>query len=604
MTIFAGVVCRRPNASPPPDLCDAMRRSLSRASGESAIEIRYPHAWLAKVDLGAFGASGLVSGQPGATSLLAGEPLLATDAPDVARTRHDDLQILHSNWQLGDETALQSARGAFCAAHYDPARARLLLVADKLALRPIYYHADDDHIVFATALRVLEGAVRAGLDLRALTEMATLGIALGDRTPYDTVRALHAAEIIEFRGGDLTRRRYWRWDDIAPSTRPHAELVHEAYARFQSAVAVRLRGAASAAAFLSGGLDSRCVVTALRDRGVRVRTFNFGVPGTQDESFGAEYARAVGTAHVNRPMPSGGEPKFSMLMASALRETAPPAPAHIVWSGDGGSLGTGHIYQTQAMIDDLRAGRDDSAIERYLQQQGAQVSRRLFQNDIAGQLADMPRQGIREELADLHCADPGRKVHFFLLLNDQRRHLWNHFEDIDLHRLEFQLPFFDSDFLESMAELTIDRCLYHRFYAEWLECFPPVIMSVPWQAYPGHVPCPIRPSGQLVYQWGDGLRMFRAKEKDSLLRRAAELVDAEEFPHDLMNRRALRVASWVYRSGAADYGYVIHQANLFYSYWRRARHSPPGGGAHAPPQRTRTMRGVVKRISGSWFRRQ
>src|SRR5436189_143421 len=92
---------------------------------------------------------------------------------------------------------LAGARGAFCAVHYHPDAGRLTLVTDKLGVRPLYYWIGDDHVIFATALRVLEGLaeVPKQMDLRAVTEAACFRFPLGDRTPYQDVYALHAAEI-------------------------------------------------------------------------------------------------------------------------------------------------------------------------------------------------------------------------------------------------------------------------------------------------------------------------------------------------------------------------------------------------------------------------
>jgi hypothetical protein len=600
MTIFAGIVCRSAGDQPPSEVCDALRGALSRSAGDVVSEFRYPNAWFAKVDIGAFASRGVIADLPGPLSMLAGEPLLETDHPDVARSRGDDLEELHASWAGDDWRALRRARGAYCAAHYDPARSRLLLIADKLALRPIYYRVDADRVVFATALRVVERSGPTEVDLRAVTEMATLGVALSDRTPYANVRALLAGEVLAIDGAaGIIRHQYWRWDDVAPSDRPPADLVRQAYDRFQSAVSCRLRGETSATAFLSGGLDSRCVVTALRTRGVRVRTFNFGIPGTQDEAFGSQYARAIGTDHVSVPMPLEGDPNFSVLMSASLGVSLPaggrPADSRMAWSGDGGSVGTGHTYQTREMVDDLRAGRVDAAVDRFVQQQGARLARRMFRPDIAERLASVPREGIHEELDGLHCADAGRKLHIFLLLNDQRRHLWNHFEDVDRHRVEFQLPFFDSQFITAMLEVPIDRCLYHAFYADWLDCFAPVIKMVPWQAYPGHLPCPIMAPDNLVHQWEtERIHALRTHAKSALLRRANELMDAKAFPHEIMNRHALRLASWVYRAGAADYGYVIRQASLFYSYWSRSSSSQTAVLHSAGAGRSPTSRGDAR----------
>ena len=43
--------------------------------------------------------------------------------------------------------------------------------------------------------------------------------------------------------------------------------------------------------------------------------------------------------------------------------------------------------------------------------------------------------------------------------------------------------------------------LEHRFYMDWLAQFPNGLNTVPWQAYPGHVPCTLPSPPGLKYQW-------------------------------------------------------------------------------------------------------
>ncbi len=576
MTIFAGVFSRR--GSPLPDsACDTLRRSVSRDTRDAVQEFADAHLFLVKVDIGAFPDRGFLIRSGGTVSVLAGEPLLATADPGMARARSADLALLHEGWDRGDSNLLKTARGVFCAAHYHPRDRRLTLLVDKLGLRPLYYWIGDEYVVFATALRILEALpqVPKQMDLRAVTEMVCLGVPLGDRTPYTGVQLLRAAEMVQVSAGGVARSQYWRWDHIQPSDAPEPELLQRAYDRFSAAVACRLRGNAVTTAFLSGGLDSRCVVAALRSQGAHVRTFNFGLPRTQDHVFGTEFARACGAEHVSVPMKPAVEIRFSTLMTDAMQAFPPgdakPERRRIVWSGEGGSLGTGHIYQTRHMVELLRAGRSEEAITLFLDRQGAHVPRRLFRRDLAESLARIPREGMCEELQELRLSDPGRGIHMFLLLNDQRRHLGTHFEDIDLHRLEFEVPFFDSDFLQTILETPIDLCLYHRFYVNWLGLFPAVVTSVPWQTYPGHVACPIPVPEGLHYQWESRRpKAVRTAIKRALRHRMDHMLAAPRFPDDLLRKSALRLAGWLHQTGVRDYGYVLTHATLYYTYWSRS----------------------------------
>jgi len=241
----------------------------------------------------------------------------------------------------------------------------------------------------------------------------------------------------------------------------------------------------------------------------------------------------------------------------------------LVWSGDGGSVGLGLVYITSDVVRLLRNGQLKKAIDVFLYQQGSALPRGLFKKErYASMISAFPSIGVLEEIEDIHCKDEAREFHIFLLLNDQRRHLSAHFEDIDLHRLEFHLPFFDSLFLESILEVPLDHCLFHRFYTEWFDLFPTIVKSVPWQTYPGHEPCPLPTPEGLRYQWQPGhFRDLNEKKKQNSLKTASLLLKDKEFPSEFISKTKLRMATWAFRSGMRDYGYVISTARTFQKYW-------------------------------------
>jgi hypothetical protein len=181
---------------------------------------------------------------------------------------------------------------------------------------------------------------------------------------------------------------------------------------------------------------------------------------------------------------------------------------------------------------------------------------------------EIPRQGIREELERLDCADRGRAFHLFVMLNDQRRHLASFFENIDVDRLEFHLPFFDADFLEPILSSPIDGFLKHEFYMKWLEYFPPVTTSQPWQAYPGHVPCSLPVSQELRYQWGDRLYPddFYKQAREALVRDTRIRLQSPEFPSTVISKRRLQIASWLTRFGIRNYDYLLEMAGVYCRY--------------------------------------
>jgi hypothetical protein len=573
MTILAGIFSRHKDHSLSDTVCEELKLIISRNPKDEILTFKDDRVFLAKVDIGAYDEPAMRVDPTGSVSMLGGELLLALEDGSLFRTRTYDLDLLHQECDRENWEFLKKANGVFCAIHYQPKKGKLTLMADKLCIRSMYYWVSEEYVVFATALRILETLrfIPKKMDIRGVTELASMGFPLGTRTPYTDIKMLKAAEIMQIVGNEIYSSQYWRWDEIPQSNQTEEELLEEAYFGFEKAIVRRLRTDTGTAAFLSGGLDSRSIVAELRSRNVSVHTFNFSLDRTQDQMLGAEFARKIGSIHtqVLREMNS----YWSIMMASSLRESKYRNSWHVerpqlVWSGDGGSVGVGHLYLSQVIVNLIRERKLDAAIKAFLDQEKLAVVKGLLKVNIAHYLSEIFELGIREELNDIHSDDPGRGFHIFLLLNDQRRHLSNHFEDIDLHRIEFHLPFFDGDFLSSILKCPVDLCLGHRFYVKWLRFFPPIVTSVPWQAYPGHEPCPLPIPEGLSYQWEPNyFKRLQKEKKRDLLEKAHNLLTGKDFPSDIMSKEKLKLAKWVYWLGLRDYGYVIKTADIYYKYW-------------------------------------
>lgn len=574
MTLIAGILSR--NDQPVADsACASLRRAISRNSVDEVQIFKDHRSFFAKVEIGAFRDPGVFHDATGALSLLAGEALLGN--LDIAANRLKDLTTIHEQAIRANWNVLREADGTFCIVHYQPQTETLYLVADKVGVRPLYFWLDDNLVVFASALRILEELpfVPKKMDLRAVTEIVALGTPLADRTPYAGIFLLKPAEIVQIRNQKISRSSYWRWDEIKTETSPEPIRLAAVYDRFQTAIKRRNRNDETTVAYLSGGLDSRCIVAALCHEGVRVRTVNFARPGTQDYYFGNDFADKMGSIHQSIPKERGDSvPDYSSLMAKAQAEMnrihGSVERPQLVWSGEGGSMLLGHIHLSEALIELMRAGKIDRAIEEFVRMEQLDVPVKLLRPQVSNSVRDVIKQGLHEELDQLHAEDAGRNFYLFLVQNDQRRKLMAHFENLDLHRLEFQLPFFDAAFLTSVIATPLDWCLKHRFYNKWLSLLPAPVTSVPWQAYPGHEPCPLPVPEDLAYQWDDS---YRAEEDESrkqkVIEQASQLLRSADFPDQILTRRNLRLAKWIHSIGWRDYKYAIEAAQTYYAYWQK-----------------------------------
>lgn len=572
MTLIAGIFSRN-NQTPTAVDCASLRRAISRNPSDEIETFRDRRSFFAKVDIGAFGEPGSFIDANGALTLLAGELLISRDVS----SRIKDLKLVHKEALTRNWNVMREAEGTFCLVHYQPQTGTVVLATDKLGVRPLYFWMDENLVVFASALRILEelSFVPKKMDLRAVTEVVALGAPLADRTPYANISRLKSAEIVKITNEGAARSCYWRWDEIEVSEDPEPACLARVYDRFQTATKRRIRNDRDTAAYLSGGLDSRCTVAALCDNGVRTRTVNFARPGTQDYFFGKDFAAKIGSIHQSIPKERGDSvPDYSSLMAKTLggfdHDNCCSERPRLVWSGEGGSVLLGHVHLNESIVDLMRAGKIGRAIEAYVQREQIDVPLKLFQPQILENVRDVVAQGIRDELSEVHSEDAGRNFYFFLMCNDQRRKLTSHFENIDLHRLEFQLPFFDGAFLTSVVATPLDWCLRHKFYLKWLAHFPKPVAAVPWQAYPGHEPCPLPILADLAYQWDETYQAAEdLSQMQNVISQASELLRAIDFPNRILNRRKFRLATWIHARGWRDYRYAIEAAQTYHQYARR-----------------------------------
>jgi len=573
MTIFAGAYSLNPNIPLPTALLDELRGAVSRSPLDTPQEFAAKGFLALKVDIDAFAEPGSHTDPEGNLTLLAGEPLLRDGEGNREWNRARDAELLHADFARASQAGLTRARGTFCGLYYGAAGHRLDLFVDKIGVRPLYVWVGPQFVVFSTALRILEAvpSVPKQFDLRGVTELVALGYALADRTPYQGINMLRSGEMISVEAGKVKRAPYWRWDGPLDTSVDYTKAVERSYKEFIKAIERRHRDSPIAAAFLSGGLDSRVIVGGLAANGSEVYTVNYAPDRSQDQVFAQLVADKLGIHHkqieTNAKNVAQGYRKDAVskwLDQTFAGKTNGKAP--LVWSGDGGSVGLGNVYMTPEIVDAMESGNIALAVTLF-HKKGTPST--IFKRAVQEKLRRLPLDGIAEEIAAIDSPDAGRRFHLFLMFNDQRRHLAQHFEDIDVDRIEFELPFFDADFLESVLRMPNDWFMAHRFYMDWLAHFPNGLNTIPWQAYPGHVPCMLPSPPGLRYQWEE----YYDKSMYAQLRRAAAkrtrtMLAAPRFPDHIISRHSLRLAGLLTGVGVRDYRYLIRTAGIFQRYWQ------------------------------------
>jgi asparagine synthase (glutamine-hydrolysing) len=210
------------------------------------------------------------------------------------RTRSDTETIIHAYEEWGDD-CVQRLRGMFAFALWDEPRRRLLMVRDRLGVKPLYYQWDGSTIVFGSEIKALlqHPSVRREWAPEALDAFLAFQYIPAPGSIYRHIAKLPPAHLMVVDEAGTTMKRYWelRFPD-EPARASEDALLDELEARIDESVRLRLIGDVPLGAFLSGGIDSSVVVAAMRKMSPgRVVTTSVGFA---EHAFNElEYARTV-----------------------------------------------------------------------------------------------------------------------------------------------------------------------------------------------------------------------------------------------------------------------------------------------------------------------
>jgi asparagine synthase (glutamine-hydrolysing) len=216
------------------------------------------------------------------------------------RTLSDTETIVHAYEQWGDD-CIQRFRGMFAFAIWDAPARRLLLVRDRLGVKPLYWTLAGNRLLFASEIKgILEsGLVTASPNQRVLPEvLATRGTA-GEETMFEGIYKLLPGHRLIFENGRVRAEKYWELPLDGPDPDlerlPDRAIIDRFRSLLQESVRLRLMSDVPLGMFLSGGIDSSAIA-ALMAREIDRPVDTFSVAFADRRFSELEYARAVARA--------------------------------------------------------------------------------------------------------------------------------------------------------------------------------------------------------------------------------------------------------------------------------------------------------------------
>ncbi|MBE0411089.1 MAG: asparagine synthase (glutamine-hydrolyzing) [Anaerolineales bacterium] len=215
-------------------------------------------------------------------------------------TKSDTETIIHAYEQYGDD-CVHYLNGMFSFAIWDSRKNRLLLVRDRLGIKPLYYYLGPDLLVFSSELKALLAHPQTprDIDLNAVDHFLTLEYIPAPYTILKGICKLPAGYRLIVENGRVKTEQYWDLE-FQPVDLDEEKILETLDDLLRDAVKSRLMADVPLGVFLSGGIDSAAVVSYMSEvSDLPVKTFSigFGDPTYNELPYARLVSNQFGTQH-------------------------------------------------------------------------------------------------------------------------------------------------------------------------------------------------------------------------------------------------------------------------------------------------------------------
>jgi asparagine synthase (glutamine-hydrolysing) len=214
-----------------------------------------------------------------------------------------DTEVLlraYEHWGIG---CLDRLIGMFSFAIWDSRQEALFVARDRLGIKPLYYHSQDQQFAFASELRSLlaVGFVDKSINPTGLYHYLSFGHSKAPETIVNSVRELKPGHYFWIdKNGNWEEKQYWNPFDSEGSPPTGAEIQQQVKNSIEEAVRCRRVSDVPLGAFLSGGIDSSVVVGTLAsasDDPITTLTIGFQEKQFDESEYSQEVADRFKTNH-------------------------------------------------------------------------------------------------------------------------------------------------------------------------------------------------------------------------------------------------------------------------------------------------------------------
>jgi asparagine synthase (glutamine-hydrolysing) len=178
------------------------------------------------------------------------------------KTSSDTEVILKMYEEYGTE-CINKLNGMFAFLIYDKIRNQVIAARDHFGIKPLYYHLDNENIMFASEIKALlkHPKIKTEVNQDGLDDYLTFQFILGNSTLFNGVCKLAPGHymVIDLHNLKHTIVKYWSPSFSVDKYHTEEYFIHELKRLIEDTIRIQLRSDVPLGTYLSGGTDSSLV---------------------------------------------------------------------------------------------------------------------------------------------------------------------------------------------------------------------------------------------------------------------------------------------------------------------------------------------------------
>lgn len=219
-------------------------------------------------------------------------------------TNSDTETIVHAYEEYG-LNFVKKLRGMFSIAIWDYRQKKIILIRDRIGIKPLYYWIKDNKLLFASELKALVECdqIKLVINKNAINDYLSFLYVPPPKTIFENIYKLLPGEMLIFnQDGKYETQTYW---DIKFSNEHKTEEEYTKKLRelLEESIDLRMVSDVPVGVLLSSGLDSSVVATlAAKKSPYEINTYTVGFEDEKDNQYNElieskEFSEKLGTNH-------------------------------------------------------------------------------------------------------------------------------------------------------------------------------------------------------------------------------------------------------------------------------------------------------------------